>query len=48
MSSKMSIREQMQLAMEEKGYDEFLNMAAQEEDDMYNEEEHITTNEAQV
>ncbi len=48
MSSKMSIREQMQLAMEEKGYEEFLHMDAQEEDDVYNEEEHITTNEAQV
>ena len=48
MSSKMSIREQMQLAMEEKGYDEFLHMAAQEEDGVYKEEENIITNETQV
>ena len=45
MSSKISIREQMQLAMEEKGYEEFLHMAAQEEDNVYNEEEHITSGE---
>jgi hypothetical protein len=34
--------------MEEKGYDEYLHMAAQEEDNVYNEEEHITSGEAQV
>jgi hypothetical protein len=30
----------------EKGYEEILHMAAQEEDGVYNEEEHITTNAA--
>lgn len=48
MSSKMSILEHMQLAMEEKGYDEYLHIAAQEEDNVYNEEEHITSGEAQA
>jgi hypothetical protein len=44
----MSIQEQMQLAMEEKGYDEYLHMAAQQEDNVYNEEERITSGEASV
>jgi hypothetical protein len=38
----------MQLAMEEKGYNEFLHMAAQEEDGVYTKEEHISTNETHV
>ena len=46
MSSKLSIREQMQLAMEENGYDEYLHMATQEVDNVYNEEERITSGES--
>jgi hypothetical protein len=42
MSSKMSMLEHMQLAMEENAYAEFLHMAAEEEDGVYNEEEHTT------
>ena len=48
MSPKISILKYIQLAMEEKGYEKILHMAAQEEDDAYNEEEHITTNAAHV
>jgi hypothetical protein len=38
----------MQLAMEENAYAEFLHMAAEEEDGVYNEEEHTTSNDAHV
>jgi hypothetical protein len=46
MSSQMYILKHMQLAMEEKGYEEILHIAAQKEHGVYNEEEPITTNEA--